>query len=521
MTASATTVTLDAAGKATVDVTVTAARATETVEVVFKSGSVVIGTATYTFTASAVTIADVSMGPAQAITSKAGTSTVVTVTAVDQYLQAKANQRVQLSIVGPSAPTSAPVLLTGADGKVNYTVTGTTAITGQSDTVAISHLNTVDVTGTRGADDVVAITYTSGDVAASSMTVEYALDEDNPTYALESTTAIATAIAAVTNDSGADLNEDAKHLTPDTNGDWTDNLVYGLANINAAEDEVVSLRFTVKNAAGTALAGVKVTVTAPAGGYIRDSATAKVTTKDLYTNSSGQVTAEVWSEKVGDAVFTATVGTVSASQTIPYGTSNIATISARYVALTPATASVAGGNAQLMTAKVTDRFGNPVKGATVTFTEVGTGRLTGTPAVTSSAGTSEVDFTTLIGEAGTSEVTATITGYQELNAVDTVGTTTGTKSAPFTTGATAGVGTSTAKLTVTAATATASPEVTAVKADVKAVSDTVATLSKAVTTIQSSVTELTTTFTAQIKSLSSAIAKISRAIAALSKKIKK
>ena len=166
------------------------------------------------------------------------------------------------------------------------------------------------------------------------------------------------------------------------------------------------------------------------------------------------------------------------------------------------------------------RFGNPVKGATVTFTEVGTGRLTGTPAVTSAAGTSEVDFTTLIGETGTSTVTASMTGYQELNEAGKVGTTTGTKTTPFTDDATAGVASATAALTVTAATATASPEVTAVKADVKAVSDTVATLSKAVTTIQSSVTELTSSFSAQIKSLSAAIAKISKAIAALSKRIK-
>jgi len=517
-TASATSITTDASGKGTVDVTVVSPRAGETVVVTITSGSKTIGVATYTFDSTAPTIAEISAGPAQAITQKAGTATPVTVTVADQYGQAVANKRVQLSVVGPSAPTSAPVILTDAKGVASYTVTGTTAVAGQTDIVTVTHYDAGAVTA--GADDIVTITYTAGDVAAASMTVEYALDQGTPAYAAQATTAIATAIATATNDAGADLNEDAKHLTPDTNGDWTNTAVYGIANVDAAEDEVVRLRFTVKNAAGAAIGGVKVTVTAPAGGKIVSSATAVVTTVDKYSDSSGYVVVDVFSQKVGDAVFTATAGTATASQTIPYGTSNIGPISARYITLTPATASVAGGNAQLMTATVTDRFGNPVKGATVTFTEVGTGRLTGTPAVTSAAGTSEVDFTTLIGETGSSTVTASMTGYQELNEAGKVGTTTGTKSTPFTDDATAGVASATAALTVTAATATSSPEVTAVKADVKAVSDTVATLSKAVTTIQSSVTELTSSFSAQIKSLSAAIAKISKAIAALSKKIK-
>ena len=517
-TASATTITTDTAGKASVDVAVVSPRAGETVVVTIKSGSKTIGIATYSFVASTVAIGTIVAGPAQAITQKAGTATPVTVTVVDQYDQAVANKRVQLSVSGPSAPTSAPVILTDPKGVASYTVTGTTAVAGQTDIVTVTHYDAGVVTAE--ANDIVTITYTSGDVAAASMTVEYALNQGAPAYAAQTTTAIATAIATATNDAGVDLNEDAAHLTPDTAGNWTDTLVQGIANVDAAEDEVVRLRFTVKNAAGSAVGGVKVTITAPAGGKIVSSATAVVTTVDKYSDSNGQVVVDVFSQKVGDAVFTATAGTATASQTIPYGTANLGPTNARYVALAPATASVSAGNAQLMKATVTDRFGNPVKGATVTFTEVGTGRLTGTPAVTTSAGTSEVDFTTLIGETGTSEVTASITGYQELNEAGKVGTTTGTKTSPFTDDATAGVASAKAALTITAATATANPEVTAVKADVKAVSDTVATLSKAVTTIQSSVTELTTSFTAQIKSLSSAIAKIRRAIAALSKKIK-
>ena len=516
MTASATTITTDAAGKASVDVTVAAARATETVIVTIKSGALTIGEATYTFTASAVTVTEVSMGPAQAITSKAGTATAVKVTVVDQYAQAKANQRIQLSVSGPSAPASAPILLTGADGTATYSVTGTTAISGQSDIVTVTHLNAAGVTAE--ADDVVTITYTSSDVAASTITAEYALDQATPVFALQGTTAIATAIAAVTNDAGADLNEDAAHLTPDTSGNWTDTAVFGIAGVDVSEDEVVELRFTVKNAAGTALSGVKVTVTAPAGGFIRSSATVKVATVDLFTNGSGQVVAEVWSQKVGDAVFTAAVGTVTASQTIPYGTSNIAPTAARNVAVTPATASVAGGNAQLVTAKVTDRFGNPVKGATVTFSELGTGRLTGTNAVTTAAGTSEIDFTSLVGETGTSVVTATIAGGQQANLATFVGLVAGTATAAFTSDATAGNATSTAALTVTAGTAATDTANAAIKTDVATANAAVKALATQVTVLQASVATLIDSLTTQIASLMKSVSSLTKAVAKLQKK---
>ncbi|NBO56162.1 MAG: hypothetical protein EBU84_16580, partial [Actinobacteria bacterium] len=168
-TASATTITTDASGKASVDVAVVSPRNGETVIVTITSGSKTVGVATYTFANAAVTIAEISAGPAQAITQKAGTSTPVTVTVVDQYGQAVANKRVQLSVSGPSAPTSAPVILTDPKGVASYTVTGTTAVAGQADIVTVTHYDAGAVTA--GADDIVTITYTAGDVAAASMTV--------------------------------------------------------------------------------------------------------------------------------------------------------------------------------------------------------------------------------------------------------------------------------------------------------------------------------------------------------------
>jgi len=84
---------------------------------------------------------------------------------------------------------------------------------------------------------------------------------------------------------------------------------------------------------------------------------------------------------------------------------------ARNIAITPAKSTQPSGGAQTLTAKVTDRFGNPVSGVGVTWSETGPGGFrSATTCTTASAGTCSVDVTSLSSEQGDETITATITG---------------------------------------------------------------------------------------------------------------
>ena len=63
-----------------------------------------------------------------------------------------------------------------------------------------------------------------------------------------------------------------------------------------------------------------------------------------------------------------------------------------------------------LTAKVTDQYGNPVSGASVTFTDSGSGgNFSSNPVVTTSTGLASVNYTTPA-TIGTKTVQATVTG---------------------------------------------------------------------------------------------------------------
>jgi hypothetical protein len=280
----------------------------------------------------------------------------------------------------------------------------------------------------------------------------------------------------------------------------------------AADEQIkdqVLLTATVKNAAATNVSGVPVVWTGSDGvWFLAGNVVANVpntttlsgkTTITNYT-AAGTAAAQVSFTKAGTATITAKAGDITSTWTITVkaGSAGIITASAKDA---------------VVTATVTDLFGNPVSGVDVTFSAA-TGATLGAGTSSIAGKTNATGVVTAVASAVTAgdyAIGVSMTGGDSAVAADT------------TNGMPAGVAsaTATAKVAATSAVnAATETAINAVKTDVKAVSDTVATLSKAVTTIQSSVTELTSSFSAQIKSLSAAIAKISKAIAALSKKIK-
>jgi hypothetical protein len=460
-TLQASSLTTDSTGKVTATIAVNTARDAETLIVVIKSGTATLGTATFTFENAAATISTIFGGPANAITQQFGQPTGLTFEAYDQYDQAVSNKRLQLTITGPSAPAGGTtVVVTNASGVANYTVAGTTSVTGQTDIVKVTQYEGSPVTAE--ADDIVTISYVATAPAVASFGIQADLSQGSSwtTYTTETlATAIGVAMDSATATLGAKF-EDAKFLPIDSLGDYTDSATKSGAN-TAARDEVIQLRFRALNASSVALAGVPVVISASSGAWIVGSLGTAVSSRTLYTDASGYVSVNVFATATGVATWTVTQGAVSASISATYAN---AAADARFVSVTPATKSVTSGTLAQFVATVTDRYGNVVPGATVTWSELGAGRLEANSGATSATGTSTADFSTYATETGAGVVKAVI-AYQGEDLASYVGA---TKSS-YTNGlsaipaAAAGIASSTAAVTVDAPT-TKSAELLATEA---------------------------------------------------------
>jgi len=98
---------------------------------------------------------------------------------------------------------------------------------------------------------------------------------------------------------------------------------------------------------------------------------------------------------------------------------------ARNVTVTPATSSQQSGGVQSFTGKVTDRFGNPVAGDVLNWSESGPGSFRGganaAQCTTDSTGQCSVDVTSLSTETGDETVTATISTLANAECASTAG----------------------------------------------------------------------------------------------------
>jgi len=120
---------------------------------------------------------------------------------------------------------------------------------------------------------------------------------------------------------------------------------------------------------------------------------------------------------------TATAGSASGSSTITYAAP--APTAAYSIGLAPPTANVNPGSSQKFTATVTDKFGNPVSGVSVSFTQSGPGSIGGASSATvttAADGTAAVTLTTASSDSGSGSVTATIATAGTQCASNTTGT---------------------------------------------------------------------------------------------------
>lgn len=253
----------------------------------------------------------------------------------DQYAGVMAGESVTVTVTGRNA-AAASTLITDATGYVSFTVTDA-GTSGTTDSVLFTGPNskTKTLTITYGTTTVTTMTLTGG----------------NTTAGVTSSTKTAKDIAA-----GA----------------------------SGATAGAVTITATLKDASGALMAGVPVTWTVAGTGVAITS-----TTATSYSGSLGTATTSVYAWIAGTYTVTATSGGKTATAEITFAQNSAS--EARTLS-----ASVSG---QLITAKLVDRFGNPVLGATVYASKkTGTGYFGG--GVSKTSGTTGADGTVDFAVAG-------------------------------------------------------------------------------------------------------------------------
>ena len=352
---------------------------------------------TVTATTNAVYTATVT-APATSVRSATGSSNTFTATVTNAYLVPQVNVAVAVAVAGRNATLANTNLVTNASGQVSYTVT-------DASTSTTNLLDTVTFTPAGG-------TFGQGFV----------------NYSTSLTIGTVTVTGGSTADTAAwpAVGSSSYPINTGTSG---------------AAGSTVTFKATVKDANGVLLSGIPVTWTVDkATSGITKSATADASV--CYTNGVGTCTTTVYAwEAPSKVTVTATAGGKSGSG---YANFVNAAGDARVVSAT------AAGN--VVTAKVVDRYGNPV--AAVNLTASTTAGYFGTGANTALGATGAngtVQFVLL----GTTSATVTVTGsaatYGQLD--DAAGKIGATAITAAVAGTSTGVGSSLAPAGVESATA--------------------------------------------------------------------
>jgi hypothetical protein len=302
------------------------------------------------------------VNPAQDATSftiraGAATTNTFTVTSTDQFGNALPNITYTGAITGRNSTTVLPVYVTNASGQ--FTVSLTDTYTG----------------GALSVTDAILLTATTG-----SSTATY-----NINYAAY------LPVATVTMTTPDSANATATGIAGQVKTD--------ISSLDGAEEGAVAVSVVLKDAnGGTLPAGIPVTFSVAGTGVAILS-----THVTVYTDSTGKASTKVYGWENGDRVVTATAGTVTGTGTIYFRQSAASSTGVQAEART--IAASASGNT--ITAKVTDRFGNPISGISVVATRVGTGTFNGTSSITGTTdATGEVQF---VLTNGTADVTVAFT----------------------------------------------------------------------------------------------------------------
>jgi hypothetical protein len=253
-------------------------------------------------------------------------------------------------------------LTTDATGSASITVTDAAGV------VDSSTLGTTTVTFTEVGTTVsgaATITYAATAPAATTLTPYY------------STTV------------GADLDA-ITTPTPATGIYYSGSTKFELSNTRNTSKQVspaAGTELVIKIAAG--VAGVAVKAEASKGAYILSSVNLESTSRTRYSDDDGLTSFVVGTHTAGANTITFTSGTATTTVAFWGATST----AARFVTLTGPATLAANGTAGSYVASVTDRFGNPVSGVTLSISATGVAVLGGGATLTSFTTDSTGTFT--------------------------------------------------------------------------------------------------------------------------------
>jgi hypothetical protein len=239
-------------------------------------------------------------------------------------------------------------MTTDAAGTVSLTLTDAAAVAAGTDTVTFTE-NGTTVSGSS------TITYAATAPAATALT---------PTYS----TTVGAALAEITTP------------TPSTGIYYTGTTKFSLSNTRDTSKQVTAAAGTelvIKISAG--VAGVAVKAEASKGAYILSSVNLEGTSRTRYSDADGLTSFVVGTHTAGANTITFTSGTATTSVAF-WGASATA---ARFVTLTGPATLAANGTAGSYVATVTDRYGNPVSGVTLSISATGVAVLGGGATLTS------------------------------------------------------------------------------------------------------------------------------------------
>jgi trimeric autotransporter adhesin len=335
---------------------------------------------------------------------------VVTAVVTDQWGAPMAGIILQPTITGANKPatgTSLATVTTDATGSASITVVDAAATaTTTTDVVEFTHTST-------GVKKSTTLTYVTTVPVIGALAGYYNLADNGTTY---STPVPSTGIYA-DNAAGTKLIV--------TTGR---NTTKAITLTSSATDDLVAFRFVATDAAGAAVVGVPVVVTVSKGGYFRGSTTLRSSSRTIVSGTDGYIDFVGGSDVIGATTFTVTAGTVVATASIWVGNAASAA-SARFVTLTGAATGVANGSANAYTATVTDRYGNPVSGVSLSLQATGAAAFQGGATLiqfaTDSTGSVSFGGTSYAvdGGVGTFKVTATSPDAQFSDVAGYVGAT--------------------------------------------------------------------------------------------------
>jgi hypothetical protein len=274
-----------------------------------------------------------------------GSTVPMTVSIKDQFGNAVANTAITVVATGRTAIASTVLGVTDANGLLTYSFKDT-GTTGTTNTVTFS----ASLTTPAGS----AVAKTVGDAASFAITYgTVTVDTVTVSGGSKAETVAGSTLTAI---SAAD---------------------------NGPESSYKSIKAVLKDANGNLLAGVPVTFTVSSGAIVK---TTSVDYALVYTGTDGSATTRVFDWKEGKQTITATAGGKS-------GTDYLNWASTTATAARVLTGSVKG---EIVSYKVVDRFGNPVRGVTISLTRTGSG-LFGNGAssqtiTTDAAGTADASF---------------------------------------------------------------------------------------------------------------------------------